>query len=104
MPVKPTAEEAMTRLRLDESLSGDVLSAIDQAHALAQAALDGTLYEDATAKATAGDARGIVCTPDIIAAQLLFVDALVGANTVDAAAQKTERAHSILLKHRNMGA
>lgn len=104
MPVKPTPEQAMLRLRLEPDVAEEVPDAIDQAQAEAQAFLDGALYEDATAVATAQDARGIVCTPDIIAAQLLLVDVLIGNNTPPDRAAKRAAAQNMLLRHRNMGA
>ena len=104
MPVKPTPEEAALRLRLDADLAADLPGAIDQAHAEAQAFLDGALYENQAAADGAGDLRGIVCTPDIIAAQLLLVDALIGANTSAEVQDKRAAAMTMLRRHRNMGA
>lgn len=40
---RPTLESAMMRLRMDDDLMADVQEAISQAHAEAQAYLDGTL-------------------------------------------------------------
>lgn len=104
MPVKPTPEEAALRLRLDADLAADVPGAIDQAHAEAQAYLDGTLYETQAAADAAADLRGIVCTPDIIAAQLLLIDTLVGNNSTQDRQDKRAAALTILRRHRNMGA
>lgn len=104
MPIKPTPEEATLRLRLDDSLAGDISNAIDQAHAQVAAILDGALYADAAALAAASDPCGIVCTPDIIAAQLLLVDVLVGSNTVQDREAKERAALNLLRLHRNMGA
>ena len=104
MPVKPTPEEASLRLRLDADLAADLPGAIDQAHAEAQAFLDGTLYANQAAADGAGDLRGIVCTPDIIAAQLLLVDVLVCNNSTQDRQDKRAAALTILRRHRNMGA
>lgn len=104
MPIKPTPADAILRLRLDDSLDGDIGNAIDQAHAQAVAFLDGALYEDDAALEAATDPRGIICTPDIIAAQLLLVDALVGNNSLQDRDDKRRAAKDMLLPHRNMGA
>lgn len=104
MPIKPTPAEAILRLRLDDSLDGDLNSAIAQAHAQAVAFLDGSLYDDAAAREAAADLRGIVCTPDIIAAQLLLVDVLVGNNGLQDKDAKEKAAYNMLRFHRNMGA
>lgn len=104
MPIKPTAEEAMARLRLDADIATDLAAAIDQSHAEAIAYLDGQLYADQAAIDTAADPKGIVCTPDIVAAQLLLVDVLVGSNSPADREAKTTAAHRILRPHRNMGA
>lgn len=104
MPIKPTPEAAMRRLRLDDGLAGDLADAIEQAHAEALSHLDGALYESEAAKTAADDARGIVCTPDIIAAQLLLVDVLVGNNSVQDRQAKQTAAEAMLRRHRNMGA
>lgn len=104
MPISPTVDEALRRLRLDEDLRQDVEDAIPQAHAEAVTYLDGKLYESAAEREAAADLRGIVCTPDIIAAQLLLVDALVNNNSDEGADLKRTRAYSMLLRHRNMGA
>lgn len=104
MPIKPTPAEAILRLRLDGSLDGDIGNAIDQAHAQAVAFLDGALYADAAALEAAADPRGIICTPDIIAAQLLLVDVLVGSNSVQDRERKEAGAFNMLRMHRNMGA
>ena len=104
MPIKPTPNEAIRRLRLDDNLAGDLDSAIDQAHAQAVAFLDGALYVDQAAITAAADLRGIVCTPDIIAAQLLLVDVLVGNNSTQDREDKKAAAFNMLRLHRNMGA
>lgn len=104
MPIKPTSDEAMLRLRIDADLAGDVASAIDQAHAQALAFLDGQLYADRAALTAAADPMGIVVTADIIAAQLLLVDALVGNNSLQDRDDKRRAAKDMLLPHRNMGA
>lgn len=104
MPTQPTPAEALARLRLDEDLLGDVTSAIGQAHAQAQTYLDGTLYASPAELTAANDSKGIVCTPDIIAAQILLVDVLVGNNDAAARTAKEAAAHAIMRPHRNMGA
>jgi hypothetical protein len=104
MPIKPTPADAILRLRLDDSLDGDISNAIDQAHAQAVAFMDGALYEDAAARDAAADLRGIICTPDIIAAQLLLVDVLVGNNSAQDRELKEAGAFNMLRLHRNMGA
>lgn len=104
MPITPSVEEALRRLRLDDDLRQDVQDAIPQAQAEAVAYLDGALYENAAARDAAADLRGIVCTPDIIAAQLLLLDALVNNNSDEGADLKRTRAYRMLLRHRNMGA
>lgn len=102
MRLKPTLEEAKTRLRLDPDLDDDLLSAIDQAHARTLKVLDGKLYADEASMAA--DPRGILATEDIIAAQLLLVDHLVGNNTQQDRDSKEQAALSMLRLHRNMGA
>ena len=104
MPIKPTPADAILRLRLDDSLDGDIGNAIDQAHAQALAFLDGQLYADCAALTAAADPMGIVVTADIIAAQLLLVDALVGNNSLQDRDDKRRAAKDMLLPHRNMGA
>lgn len=94
----------MLRLRLDSELEGDLPAAIDQAHAQAVKYLDGKLYSDDSALIAAQDVRGIVVTDDIVAAQLLLVDALVGSNDLKERESKTGAAHNILRQHRNQGA
>lgn len=101
---RPTLESAMMRLRMDDDLMADVQEAISQAHAEAQAYLDGTLYASAKDMADAQDAKGIVCTPDIIAAQLLLVDATVNNNSDEGSGLKRARAFDMLRRHRNQGA
>lgn len=105
MPIKPTVPQAVFRLRLDADLPvADIGDAIEQAHTQAVTYLDGALYETVDAMAQALDVRGIVCTPDIIAAQLLLVDVLIGANSVQDREAKETAARSMLRPHRNMGA
>lgn len=101
--VKPTLQEAMLRLRIDPDLSADAEAAIDQAHAEAEIYLDGKLYENDDALKAANDAKGIVCSADIIAAQLLLVDATVNNNTDEGADLKRTRAFDMLRRHRNQG-
>lgn len=100
----PEVDAAMRRLRLDADLQADVQDAIPQAKAEAEIFLDGKLYASAEAMELAGDARGIVCTPDIIAAQLLLIDALVNSNSDEGAEIKRTRAFDMLRRHRNQGA
>ncbi len=102
--VKPARDEAMRRLRIDDDLAEDVGAAIDQAHAETERYLDGRLYASADDLEQANDARGIVCTADIIAAQLLLVDAIVNSNSDEGADLKRARAFDILRSHRNQGA
>lgn len=102
MPIKPTVDEAMERLRLDEDLRTDLEAAIPQALAQAEAYLDGALYETAAKRTEANDARGIVCTLDIIAAQLLLIDALVGSPSSNDRKALREAAYGMLFIHRNM--
>lgn len=102
-PTTPTLEAAMLRLRIDDDLSEDVKAAIPQAKSEAEAFLDGTLYANAQAREAAADIKGIICTPSIIAAQLLLIDVLVGANDLKAQQTKREAAYSMLRRHRNMG-
>ncbi|MGD9757047.1 MAG: hypothetical protein AB7U71_05910 [Comamonas sp.] len=104
MPVQPTLEEAMRRLRVDDDLLDDVKDAIPQAHAEAVKYLDGKLYPDEEALSAANDPKGIICGTDIIAAQLLLVDALVCNNSDEGADLKRARAFGMLRQHRNMGA
>lgn len=104
VPCAPSLDSAMRRLRVDDELREEVADAIPQAKAEAEAFLDGTLYASAAAKQAAQDCRGIVCTPDIIAAQLLLIDALVNSNTDEGADLKRTRAFSMLRRHRNLGA
>lgn len=103
MDIKPTTAQAMLRLRLDSELEGDLPPAIDQAHAQAVKYLDGKLYETEPDLVAAQDVRGIVVTDDIIAAQLLLVDVLVGSNEMKERESKTAAAHNILRQHRNQG-
>lgn len=100
----PEVDAAMRRLRLDADLQADVQDAIPQAKAEAETYLDGKLYASASDMEQAGDAHGIVCTPDIIAAQLLLIDALVNSNSDEGAEIKRTRAFDILRRHRNQGA
>lgn len=103
-PTVPTLEAAMLRLRIDEDLAADVQAAIPEAKAEAEAFLDGTLYATEQARDAALDCKGIVIRADIIAAQLLLVDAIVHSNTDEGADLKRTRAFSMLRRHRNMGA
>lgn len=103
-PTVPTLAAAMLRLRIDDDLSADVQSAIPEAKAEAESFLDGTLYATEQARAAVQDCTGIVIKPDIIAAQLLLIDAVVGRNSDESADLKRQRAFSMLRRHRNMGA
>lgn len=103
MQTQPTPEQALIRLRLDPDLAPDLPDAIDQAHAEAVAFLDGKLYADEEAVIEAGDVRGIVVKPDIIAAQLLLLDAALGNNATQDRESKRTTAFNILRRHRNMG-
>lgn len=103
-PCAPSIESAMRRLRIDEDLRDDVADAIPAAKAEAEAFLDGKLYATDQAKQEAQDPKGILCTADIIAAQLLLVDALVNDNSDEGADLKRTRAFNMLRRHRNMGA
>ncbi len=102
-PCAPDLDAAMQRLRIDDDLQGDVEAAITQAKAEAEAFLDGQLYASAQALQDAQDPKGILCTPDIIAAQLLLIDALVNSNSDQGAELKRSRAFSILRRRRNVG-
>jgi hypothetical protein len=109
MSITPSIEEVQTRLRLDDALIEDVQSAIEQAHAAQLAHLDrAALHPDADslAQAKAADPlhSGIVVTPDLIAAQLLRIDALVGANTMDDRDAKEAAAQRMELRHCKVGA
>ncbi|MDA8522314.1 hypothetical protein [Acidovorax sp. NCPPB 4044] len=104
METKPTSEQALMRLRLDADLTPDLPDAIEQANAEAVAYLDGNLYGDEAAMIQAADVRGIVVTPDIIAAQLLLLDAALGNNAMQDRESKRSTAFSMLRRHRNMGA
>ena len=103
-PCAPSLESAMRRLRIDEDLQEDVADAIPAAKAEAEAFLDGKLYATEQALQDAQNPKGILCTADIIAAQLLLVDAQVNDNTDEGADLKRTRAFTMLRRHRNMGA
>ncbi len=103
MPTKPTVESALFRLRIDDDLRGDVADAIEQAFAQAETYLDRPLYASKQEATDSGSLRALVCTPDIIAAQLLLVDALVGANSVKDQAAKRDAAFDMLFPHRYTG-
>ncbi len=104
MNIKPSLQEAQTRLRLDDAVLDDLASAIEQAYAAQLHHIDrAALHPDAADLATALAAdpahTGMVVTHDLIAAQLLRIDALIGANTMDdrdakeKAAERMERRH-----------
>lgn len=103
MPIKPTVDEAMKRLRIDGDLRADVEQAIEQAFSQAETYLDGPLYASVQEASASSGRRAIICTPDIIAAQLLLLDALVGANSTNDQAAKREAAFDMLFPHRNTG-
>ncbi len=124
MDVKPSLEAAALRLRTDDDLLPDLQAAIDQAHAEALVYLDRPLHPDAAARLNAiaqaqaalteaeaslnADAiaeatqalkvakTGMVCTPDILAAQLLLADRLIGGNDGDEAERKEAAARRML--------
>lgn len=104
MAIKPGFEEALRRLRIDNDLADDVPAAIEQAHAETEAYLDRRLYADAGALDLAADLRGMVATPDIIAAQLLLIDVLIGNNSDKERESKHAAALNMLRRHRFMGA
>ena len=125
METKPTLEQAAARLRIDESVRADLADALDQAHDEALAYLDRPLYPDrdsrlaaiaqaqaALATAVGGDAiaeagealvlakAGIVITHDLIAAQLLLADRLVGDNDASESEAKERAAHNLMRPRR----
>lgn len=107
MNIKPSTADAQRRLRLDDEtdVTIDLESAIEQAYAQTLQALCRTaLHPDAASLLAALVIdplhNGIVCTHDIIAAQLLLTDALVGANSMADRDAKSSAAHSILQPHR----
>ncbi|RMX06717.1 hypothetical protein D8I35_09455 [Corticibacter populi] len=105
-PTQPTVEEALLRLRLDADLVDDVANAIPQARAQVESYLKGPLCADAEAVAAAiaaGSRNATLCTPDVIAAQLLFVDVLVGSNDIQAQESKRTAAYAMLKPLRYMG-
>ena len=109
MNIKPSLEEAQTRLRLDDALIEDLGSAIEQAYAQQLHQLDrAALHPDAAALAAALQAdpahTGIVVTPDLIAAQLLRIDVLIGANTMDDREAKEKAAERMEHRHARVGA
>lgn len=129
MNIKPTVEEAQRRLRIDDALADDLALAIDQAYAQALAFLDrDALHADAAAFKAAVDAAraaleaetdeeaalqladdlariqtGMVATPDLIAAQLMLIDVLVGANSLQEREGKQAAAESMMRRHRRAG-
>lgn len=129
MNIKPTVEEAQRRLRIDDALADDLALAIDQAYAQALTFLDrDALHADAAAFKAAVDAAraaldaetdeeaalqladdlariqtGMVVTPDLIAAQLMLIDVLVGANSLQEREGKQTAAESMMRRHRRAG-
>lgn len=109
MNIKPGLHEAQNRLRLDDAVSEDLASAIEQAYAQQLHHLDRkALHPDAAHLAAAlqadPDHTGIVVTPDLIAAQLLRVDALIGANTMEDRDAKEKAAERMEQRHARVGA
>ncbi|CAN7202176.1 hypothetical protein LJR118_000607 [Acidovorax sp. LjRoot118] len=104
MEIKPSLAMALLRLRIDDGLSADLQNALDQAHAATLKYLDGKLYPDAVSLAAANDPKGIEVTADMIAAQLLWADALMGNNSLADRESKTKAAKDMLRPHRNQGA
>ncbi len=132
MDIKPSAEQAMARLRIDGSLSQDLGFAIDEAHSELIHMLDrDALYEDgasltAAIEAAASDLEdaqalededaiaaaqseldrigtGMAVTPDLITAQLLLIDVRVGSNGPGEAQAKQQAAQNIVDRHRRVG-
>lgn len=129
MSTKPTVDEAQLRLRIDADLAADLAGAIEQAYAqalafldrdalydtaanlaaavaAAQAAVDGATTAAEAAQALLDLARvqtGIVATPDMVAAQLLLIDALVGSNALQDRESKQTAAENMLRRHRRPG-
>lgn len=129
MDVKPSLEAAARRLRIDGDLLLDLQDALEQAHDEALAYLDRPLFADAAALTTAIAAAqaaldaatddevadqlaqdlaraktGIVVTQDIIAAQLLLADRLVGDNDGAERERKEQAAYALMRQRRRHGA
>lgn len=107
MPIKPTIEQAAQHLRLDYYESAALQDAIDQAYAELLAMLDcQALHATAAdlAAAIAADPAhvGMVCTADLIKAQLLLIDVGVGNNDDKAAERKQTAAVNLAQRHRRM--
>lgn len=108
MNIKPSATEAKARLRLDDALQADLEAAIEQAYALQldrldrsalhadQAALDAALLLDPAH-------TGAVVTPGLIAAQLLRIDVLIGANSQAERESKISAAENMERLHMRLG-
>jgi hypothetical protein len=110
MNIKPSTSEAQRRLRLDDDLdvTSDLQQAIEQAHAQVLQILDRTVLHPTQLELLSALLldefhNGIVCTPDIIAAQLLLVDTLVGANSQQDRDAKAKAAQNMLWPHRRVG-
>lgn len=110
MNIKPSTAEAQIRLRLDSDalITQDLESAIEQAYAQTLTMLDRSALHENTAQLEAALEvdplhTGMVCTADIIAAQLLLVDALIGANSLKDRDEKSKAALYILYPHRRLG-
>ena len=104
MNIKPTAQEAKDRLRLDDALSDDLDFAIEQAYAECLAILQrDDLHPDKASldAAIALDAAhtGMVVRADIIAAQLLLIDSLIGSGSTEEQKAKREAAIMMLNRH-----
>lgn len=101
--VQPTVEAVMHRLRLDEDLREDVEQAIPQAVAEAESILERTLYATVQQMQDANDMKGLLIRPDITAAMLLLIDAMVGSNSVQDAETKRTRGETILMRYAYRG-
>lgn len=101
--VQPTIETVMLRLRLDDDLREDVVQAIPQAVAEAESILERKLYATALQMQDANDPKGLLIRPDITAAMLLLIDAMVGSNSVQDAETKRTRSEAILLRYAYRG-
>lgn len=109
MNIKPTTTEAQSRLRLDDELTADLESAIEQAYSLQLNGLDRVALhpdQEALDAALALDAEhtGIVVTPSLIAAQLLRIDVLIGSNSLQERESKQTAAQDMERLHAKVGA
>lgn len=101
--VQPTVEIVMLRLRLDDDLREDVEQAIPQAVAEAESILERKLYATAQQMQDANDPKGLLIRPDVTAAVLLLIDAMVGANSVQDSETKRNRGEAILMRYAYRG-